>query len=420
MFTRSLQPLIKSALEDTPAVFLTGARQSGKSTLIKSIIADGQATNTYQAEYLSFDNLSTLGAARADPQGFVDALPRYVALDEVQRVPEILLPIKAAIDNDRANAHGRFLLTGSANILHLPTIADSLAGRIEVMTLYGLSASEIAPRKRTMPWLEAAFAGKIRALQPKQALSDDISLEERLCRGGFPEAFARKTESRRNAWFQSYITTMLERDARDLARIDAVQHLPQIVSLLAARTASILNVAEVSRSVQIPQTSLKRYLSVVEMLYFTTELPAWSANFSKRLVKSPKLHIADTGLAAYLLGVNPARLRADRKLFGQLLETFVVMELKKHCSWFDEPLRMFHLHAQNGLEIDILLENMRGELVAIEVKSSATISANDAKPLKTFAALQDKKLQAGIMLYTGNTTIPLGENVWAVPVETLL
>ncbi|MCU0425728.1 MAG: ATP-binding protein [Candidatus Kapabacteria bacterium] len=415
MIHRNLQSLIETALEDTPAIFLRGARQTGKSTLLKTIIAEG-----HPARYFSFDDLTTLHAARSDPQGFVTGLPHYVALDEVQRVPEILLPIKAAIDNDRANAHGRFLLTGSANILHLPTVADSLAGRMEVMTLYGLSASEIAPRSRTMPWLEAAFSANITALMPAEPLVDDISLEERLCRGGFPEVFDRKTASRRSAWFDSYMTTMLERDARDLTRIDAVQHLQQVVSLAAARTASIVNFSEISRSLQLPLTSLKRYMNIVEMLYFTTELPAWSANFSKRLVKSPKLHITDTGLAAYLLGANPARLRADRKLFGQILETFVVMELKKHCSWFDEPLRMFHLHAQNGLEIDILLENMRGELVAIEVKSGATVSANDAKPLKTFASLQNAKLQAGIMLYTGDSIVPLGENVWAVPISSLL
>ncbi len=415
MIHRNLQHLITTALEDTPAVFLNGARQSGKSTLIKNIIAEG-----HPAEYVSFDDLTILSAARSDPQGFVAGLPRYVALDEVQRVPEILLPIKAAIDNDRENSLGRFLLTGSANVLLLPNIADSLAGRIEVMTLYGLAESEIAPRKRSIPWLEAAFSGQIKKIMPKEPLTDDLSLEERICRGGFPEIVRRASPSRRAAWFASYISTMLERDARDLARIDAVQHLPQILSLCAARTASILNYSEFSRTTQIAQTSLKRYMSVVEMLYFITELPAWSVNFSKRLVKSPKLHIADTGLAAYLLGVNPARLRAERTIFGHLLETFVVMEVKKHLSWFDEPVRPFHLHAQNGLEIDLLLENMRGELVAIEVKSSASVSANDAKPLKTFAALQPDKLRAGILLYTGDTVVPLGEQCWAVPISSLL
>lgn len=414
MIHRNLQNLITTALEDTPAVFLNGARQVGKSTLIKNIIDEG-----HPAEYVSFDDLTVLSAARSDPQGFVAGLPRYVALDEVQRVPEILLPIKAAIDNDRENSLGRFLLTGSANVLLLPNIADSLAGRIEVMMLYGLAESEIIPRKRDVSWLEAAFSGQIKELLPKEPFMGGLSLEERICRGGFPEALRRALPSRRAAWFASYISTMLERDARDLARIDAVQHLPQILSLCAARTASILNYSEFSRATQIAQTSLKRYMSIVEMLYFITEIPAWSANFSKRLVKSPKLYITDTGLAAYLLGVNPRRLQADRTLFGHLLETFVVMEIKKHLSWFDEPVRPFHLHAQNGLEIDLLLENMRGELVAIEIKSSASVSANDAKPLKTFAALQSDNLCAGILLYAGETIVPLGEKCWAVPISSL-
>lgn len=415
MIQRQIQPHILLAFGDTPAIFLNGARQTGKSTLVRSLIAAG-----HPATYLSFDDLTTLHAARTDPQGFVAGLPRFVALDEVQRVPEILLPIKAAIDSDRAGSVGRFLLTGSANILLLPNLADSLAGRMEIFTLYGLAEMEIEPREREYSWIEAAFSGNVSDCIPKTPLQSALSLEERLCRSGFPEVLGRAQASRRSAWFSSYISTMLERDVRDLARIDSVTHLPRVLSLCAARTSSILNFSEFSRTTQLPQTTLKRYMNLLTMLFFIIELPAWSVNFGKRLTKAPKLYVADTGLAAYLLGADVSRLRENRMLFGQLLETFVVMELKKQNSWLETPVRMFHLHAQSGLEIDIILENFLGEIVAVEVKATSSVSGNDSKSLRTFAALQGDKLKAGILLYQGETVVPLGEKLWAVPISSLL
>lgn len=408
MLRRNLIDLVLAALQDTPAVFLNGARQTGKTTLAQALTAEG-----YPAAEYTFDDVSVLSAAKEDPAGFVQGLPTPVVLDEVQRVPEIFLALKAAIDRDRIP--GRFLLTGSANVLLLPYLADALVGRMEVCTLWPLSQGEIEGRQETfLPGVfQDAFPG------PFTGASQPPTLWERILRGGYPEAIARADVDRRTAWFRAYVTTILQRDVRDLASIEGGAQLLRLLALCATRLGGLLNFADLSRTVDLPQSTLKRYMALLEATFLVQPLPAWSSNPGKRLVKSPKLYLNDPGLAAYLSGVTAERLQSDRALIGPLLENFVVMELQKQASWMNSPPTLWHFRTLAGLEVDLVLENRAGELVGIEVKAAATVTGADFKGLHGLAELTRQRFRRGVVLYTGNQVIPFGARLHALPVDAL-
>lgn len=404
MLVRHLTPALLAALSDTPVVLIVGARQVGKSTLAR--LADPARTE------LTLDDLATLGAAQGDPTGFIAGLAGPVLIDEVQRAPELFLPLKAAVD--RARTPGRFLLTGSANVLSLPRLADSLAGRLEVLHLWPLSQGELSGTRDA--FIDAAFGDAPPLLRgPAIPLSE---LLERLVAGGYPEATAR-SGARRTAWFRSYLDTLLQRDVRDLANIEGLRALPQLLALLATRTGTLQNIAELSRTADLPQTTLKRYLALLEAVYLTTSLPAWSGNLSKRLVKSPKSFLSDTGLAAHLLGVAAARLARDHRLLGPLLETFVVLELMKMRGWNDTPVNLYHYRTQTGQEVDVVLEAADGRLVGVEVKSSATVTSGDFRGLRALQEAAAANFQRGVVLYNGDTVVPFGARLHAVPIRAL-
>ncbi len=354
MIRRNITPALLAALADTPVVLLTGARQTGKSTLAQEI-----ATTTHPARYLTFDDAGVLAAARADPAGFLAGVADAIILDEVQRVPELFLALKVAVDRDRRP--GRFLLTGSANVLLLPRLADSLVGRMEVLTLWPLSQGEIEDVAEG--FVDAVFADTLPRLTT--APEEWPGLLDRMLRGGYPEVLDRAEEDRRSAWFGSYITTLLQRDVRDLAHIEGLTAVPRLLAVLAARTTALLNFSELSRSIAMPQSTLKRYLALLETTFLLQPLPAWSSNLGKRLVKAPKVVLSDPGLIASLLAVNKERLIADRGLAGPLLENFAVMELRKQAAWSRTQPQLFHFRTQTGQEVDIVLEDSAGRLVGV-------------------------------------------------------
>jgi predicted AAA+ superfamily ATPase len=284
MIRRNIQSRIQDALADTPVVLLNGARQTGKTTLVQRLAGD------LGAEYFSLDDMATLALARGDPAGFVRNLIGPVVIDEIQKAPELFPAIKLAVDRNRKA--GRFLLTGSANVMVLPRLSESLAGRMEVVPLFPFSAGEIAGITET--FVRHLFAGDFVKLKRRVS---NASLAERVVCGAYPEAVQRQDAARRFAWFSSYISTLLQRDVRDLARVDALHALPNLLKLLAARSAGLFNLADVGRDARMPHTTLTRYLILLEALFLIHRLPAWSTNFGKRLVKSAKLHVADTGLA---------------------------------------------------------------------------------------------------------------------------
>lgn len=408
MYTRNIIPNLVEALSDTPVVLLNGARQTGKSTLVKSL-----AEGVHPARYMTLDDAGVLSAAKSDPAGFLAGMTGPVVLDEVQRAPQIFLAIKAEVDRNRVA--GRFLLTGSADVMLLPNIADSLAGRMEIMTLWPFSQGETENIKES--FVDALFSDEMPCEHESDMEQGDIV--NRMLLGGYPEVCGRPSEKRRNAWFASYITTILQRDIRDLSNIEGLTELPHLLSLLAARSSSLLNFAELSRSIGIAQTTLKRYMALLETTFLIQMLPAWSANLGKRLVKSPKLILNDTGLLGYLSGVNIDRLERDRNLMGHMLENFVVMELRKQLGWSTERVFMFHYRTQAGQETDIVLENADGRIVGIEVKASATVVARDFSGLRALSESVGERFQRGILLYTGRHAIPFAENMHALPLSNL-
>ena len=409
MIDRRLTPRLLDALADRPVSLLIGPRQSGKSTLALSV-----AGGAHPARYLTFDDPPTLAAAGGDPVGFLEGLVGDVVLDEVQLVPQLFRALKATVDRDRRP--GRFLLTGSAQVLLLPKLSESLAGRMEVLTLWPLSECET--RAGAGSFVDAAFG-----TGPISARGDASVSADELCRlivlGGFPEVRTLRDAGRRAAWFASYVTTLLQRDVRDIANVDGLVTMPALLSLLAARSAGLVNVSEVSRSAGIKLTTLNRYLALLETVFLIERLPAWSANFSKRLVKAPKLHFVDTGLAAHLLGLDERGLGTSPAQLGALLETFVVNELRKELGWSETRARLFHFRSADRHEVDVVVEDAAGRLVGVEVRASSTPSQSDFSGLRALQALAGERFARGVVLHLGNAALPFGDRLEALPVSSL-
>jgi len=407
MFTRHLTPALLSALSDSPVVFLNGPRQSGKSTLVQSL-----AAGAHRARYLTLDDLTVLSAARGDPQGFLAGLDGPVILDEVQRAPELFLALKAEVDRDRRP--GRFLLTGSASVTVLPQLSDALVGRMEILTLWPLSQGEVEGANEG--FIDALF--ELEMSPPVFKPSSRPELWKRVVRGGYPEPFSRAQPERRRAWVDSYVATIIQRDIKDLANIDGLIQLPRLLGLLAARSAGLTNYAELSRTMGLPQTTLKRYLALLEATFLSHPVPPWSGNLGKRLVKAPKLFLNDAGLAAALLAIDAERLGGDGALAGPLLETFVMTELAKQSSWSRTRPRLHHFRTQAGAEVDFVLEDARGRCVGIEVKAGG-VGTGDFKGLRALAEILGKRFVRGVVLSTNPETTPFARNLHAFPVDAL-
>ena len=406
MFPRHIEPLLSEALADTPVVLLNGARQTGKSTLVQGL-AERQGRR-----YLTLDDRVVLAAARADPAGFVAGLSGPVVMDEIQRAPALFLDIKAAVDRDRTP--GRFLLTGSANVLLLPALADSLAGRMEILTLCPLSGGEMVG-DAVFNRADFLFDGALGAISLPACNRED--LVERLLQGGFPEAVSRSSAKRRSAWFESYLQTVLQRDVRDLANLEQLTEVPHLLQLLATRSASLLNQAEISRASRLTQTTLKRYLSLLETLFLVQRVPAWARNPGKRLVKAPKVFLPDTGLLSWLLDLSPEKLLGLPGLPGQLVETYVACELLKHLAFSDKGLSLWHYRTQTDIEVDFVLENRLGQLTGIEVKASASIDRADFKGLRHLQETEGSSFQRGIVFYSGRELVAFSDCLFAVPLS---
>ncbi len=402
MWRRHLTPLVEAALEDTPVVFLAGPRQAGKTTLVRAH-CDGSAR-----PLLTLDDPTVLEAARADAPGFVAGLPQTVALDEVQHAPELFLPLKASVDRDCRP--GRFLLTGSANALFLPRLADALAGRMEVLTLYPLSEAEVEGRAGIV---DALFEG---APLPR---TRDAAWAERCVLGGYPEARGRTAPARRRAWFESYVATVLLRDVRDLAAIETAGALPRLLALVVSRAPGLLNASDLGRDAGLPTSTLKRYLALLETLFLVEQVPPWFANVGKRLVKSPRLHVVDSGVACHVLGLTNADALERAPLRGSVLQNFVAMELRKQAEVSAARPKLLHFRSHDGLEVDAVLEDARHRVVAVEIKASASLKASDAAGIRAFASLAGDRFVRGVVFYGGTETVPLGERIEAVPVGAL-
>jgi len=407
MLGRHLAPELRASLADSPVTLLVGARQSGKSTLAQALISEG-----WTASYLTLDDGATLAAASSDPEGFVRGLDEHAVIDEIQRVPQLFPAIKVGVDRDRRP--GRFLLTGSANVLLLPRVSESLAGRMEVHTLWPFSQGEMAGVQEV--FLDRLLGETEMPVRPDADTGEDIV--GAILRGGFPPAVERSGR-RREAWFAAYVDALLQRDVRDLANIHRLAELPRLLRLLATRTASLFNVAELSRAAGVPQSTVQRYLTLLEHVFLVVRIPSWHTNVGKRLVKAPKLHLVDSGLAVHALGVTRESIERDPTLLGALLESFVTMELVKQCSWSPRSPRLHHYRATSGAEVDLVIEDRSGAIAGLEVKAGATVGARDFRGLRDLADAHGDRFLRGVVLYGGDTVVPFGERLAAWPIQTL-
>lgn len=404
MYERFIRNRLVESLADTPVVLLVGPRRAGKTTLARSMSHRGRV-------YLTLDDQTTLEAARTDPIAFVRGLDLAI-IDEVQRVPELMLAIKKAIDDDYRP--GRFLLTGSANVMTLPRVADSLAGRIETIKLLPLSRSEVLGRNST--FLDGVFAGHLS--KPKNVTIGKALVEIALM-GGFPEAMKRHGGRRRQDWGRSYFGSVLTRDLRDIADVEKLTELPKFVRLLAEHAGQLTNYSELGKGIGVNYKTAQRYIGLLEQIFLIASLPPWYTNAIKRIVKTPKLHFLDSGLLATSRGLTIDRLTHNRVAFGALLETFVFAEIMKLVTWSDLQLALYHFRDQEKHEVDLVLERDDGMVAGIEIKASATVTPTDFAGMKKLGDACGSKFVYGVVLYDGDTIVPFGPKLAAVPLSSL-
>lgn len=395
---------IRDALSDTRVVLISGPRQSGKTTLATGIAGNDRP-------FLTLDDATVLAAARDDPVGFVRGLDHAV-IDEVQRAPDLLLAIKKDVDRD--TRPGRFLLTGSANLMTVPRVADSLAGRMEVLKLLPLSRSEIFGARST--FLEGAFAGATPAVQDAIVGDDFIEL---VLAGGYPEALQRKRWSRKQDWYQDYVEAIVQRDVRDVAQIEQLAIMPKLLAILAEHSGQLVNYSGMGAAIGLNHVTTQKYLRAFESLYLVQTLQPWFTNRLKRLTKSPKLHFLDAGLLAALRGITPDTVRRDKTPFGAILETFVFAEVQKIATWSAPRCGFSHFRDKERNEVDIVVENRQGEIVGIEVKASATVSSGDFSGMRKLAEACGDRFVQGLVLYDHEQVVPFGDRMFAAPLSCL-
>lgn len=406
LYPRFAEASLIEALSDAPVVLIHGPRQCGKTTLAREI---GEPRGYV---YFSFDDAVTLAAATSDPVGFVADLPERVVLDEVQRAPELFTAIKSAVDKDRRA--GRFLLTGSANVLLVPKLADSLAGRMAILRLHPLAQCELASRPPRL--LDALFLGDIK-VRSYGRMGTELAV--RIAAGGYPSALARASARRRATWYRDYIETIVQRDVRDLARITSLDSLPRLLTMAAGQTAHLLNISDLAAPFQLSRPTIHAYMTLLERVFLLESLAPWHTNKLSRLIKTPKLHLGDTGVACALLGLDAEALFADRPVYGQMLETFVFQELRRQASFRDDDIRFHHFRDKDGVEVDIIIERGGRELIGIEVKAGATITPSDFSGLRKLRDASGKRFAAGAMLYDGEVSVGFGEGLFAIPIRAL-
>ncbi len=387
-------------------MLVNGARQSGKSTLVR-LLAKGR-----EAEWRNLDTPVVRQAALADPAGFV-AFPELMVIDEIQRVPDLLLAIKEQVDTDPRP--GRYLLTGSARLLGLRALPDALPGRMETIELWPFSQGEIdgAPDG----FVDALFADGESLRHTSTVTRPEYA--DRIVRGGFPEAVARSNPRRRERFLDSYVSDLISREISQLSEIERVSEMRALVRLLAARSGQLLVANTLSSRVGLSASTVHRYLALLDEVFLTKRIPAWSRNVSDRAIGTPKIAFVDSGVAANLLGADSRSLVRPDGLFGPLLEAFVLMELARQLTWSDERAELFHYRTKEKVEVDAVLENRQGRVVGIEVKASSTVRPDDFKGLRHLADRLGDDFVVGVVLYTGSQTLPFGERMRAMPVSAL-
>ena len=404
MYPRFIESRINEALTDTRVLLVSGPRQSGKTTLARQIASR-------KIPFLNLDDKTTLDAASADPVGFIRGLDRAV-IDEIQRAPDLLLAIKTAVDTDPRP--GRFLLTGSANLMTVPRVADSLAGRMKVVRLLPLAQAELQGKAST--FLETVFEGQAPKIGDAVAGADLIG---RVLAGGYPEALTRSKWNRRQEWYLDYVEAIVQRDVRDTAQFEKIPLMPRLLRVLAEHSGQLVNYSGFGAPLGMNHPTTRRYTGVFESLFLVCNLQPWFSNALKRLTKTPKLHFLDAGLLAALRDITPARVRKDKTPFGPVLETFVLGELLKLASWSHDRYEFSHFRDKERNEVDIVIEDRRGRVVGIEVKASATVTARDFAGMRRLSEACGDRFVLGLVLHDHEHVVPFGERMFAAPISAL-
>jgi uncharacterized protein len=400
--TRNITHRLHQAIKRSPIIFIKGPRQSGKTTLMQSLQG---------YHFVTLDDFHFLDLALADPMRFIQQLPKPVIIDEVQRAPQLFLAIKHDIDRNRIA--GRYILTGSADPLLMTQVADSLAGRIEFLTLYPFSQGEllgIVDSFVDRVWTDTSL------LQLSCEKLDTEQLHERMIRGGYPTVQHLDQEGRLY-WFRDYVSTILQKDIIDLSKIEYINDIPRLLSLCAGRVGSLVNQSEISRESGLNNMTVQRYMALLEILFMMMVQHAWSTNLTKRFIKAPKLYLVDTGLLCWLRAINLENIATHEK--GHILENFVVNELMRQMSWNKNFVRMYHFRSVTNEEVDIILERVDGKIVGIEVKSSSYITPKDLKGLQFLQESVPHLWHQGIILYGGQESILVAPGIVALPISAL-
>ena len=406
VYPRLVEPRLLEALGDSPAVLIHGPRQCGKTTLARIV----GASRGYS--YVTFDDDVVRAAAEDDPLGFAIDLPERVIIDEVQKVPELFPALKMEID--RRRTPGRFLLTGSTQVLLVPKLAESLAGRLQTLRLHPLAQCEL--ERHTPGFLDALFAGEF-TIERTGRMGKE--LPPRITGGGYPAALTRPPGRRRANWYYDYVDALVQRDVLDLARIRRLDILPRLLVAAAGQTARLFNASDLATPFAVSRPTIRDYLTLLERVFLLEHLPAWHGNRLSRLIKRPKLHLCDTGVAAALLGLDGPALAHDRTLLGQLLETFVYQELRRQASWHDARMSFHHFRDKDGAEVDIVIERGAAAVAGVEVKASGTVRPRDFRGLRKLQRAVGDRFAGGVVIYDGEATVPFGDRLHAVPVRRL-
>lgn len=406
--SRNARVLAEEILSDTPVLTVSGARQVGKSTLVAQLLQNRSH------RLLNLDNAATLQAAQTDPDGFVRQFPEgVVAIDEIQRVPALLRAIKAALDEDRRP--GRFIVTGSSNLMNLKGAEESLAGRAETLRLRGFSRGE---RKG----ITEDFAANAWNPHPQLPSSDleRIDYLRMITESSFPE-IAEATPRRRDRWVQAYVERVLTKDATDLYGIQYPDRLRVLLGKIASQGASEFVAAHIGRELNIPERSVPGYLDALKNVFLIDVLPAWGTNLTRRVISKPKVFLQDPATAASLVGVDAASLemQISSSFTGGLLESFVTTELLKQREWSAIPFKLFHFRDSTGKEVDLVMESRNREVVGVEVKAAVSLQSKDFSGLRHLQKLAGERFRCGILLYAGKESLPMGPGLWAMPISAL-
>ena len=404
---RHAEHAVSAALADTRVVLINGVRQAGKSTLARTIVATRP-----DAKIQLLDVAEVRNAANADPSGFVQH-EGLLVLDEVQRVPELLLAIKAVVDED--SRPGQYLLTGSSRLLGRRDIPDALPGRMETITLWPFTQGELDGQPDR--FIDAVFTHG-----PELSVTSELKRQdyaERVARGGYPEAIKRNESARRRRFFADYLNDLIDREVRELSDIEYAARVRQLMRMLAARTASPLILSPLASDLGVTQPTVRHYVDLLEQVYLTRRIPAWSRNLTARATATPKVVVADSGLATHLVGQSPDRLAEPDGALGPLLEAFVAMELIKQLSWSDEMVDVYHFRTRDQVEVDLILESAAGDVIGIEVKSTVTARSEDFRGLRYLSDRIGSRFLCGILLHAGTQTLPFGPKLRAMPVSAV-